>query len=77
MRRFASPRYLRSAVPGVVLLLLAVASAGCGPEPPRPNIVLVSLDTLRPDHLGIYGYDRDTSPNMDEWARRGIVFRNH
>ena len=37
---------------------------GCGPqEPEKPgDVVLISVDTLRPDHLGIYGYARDTSP---------------
>jgi arylsulfatase A-like enzyme len=34
-----------------------------------PNLVLVSVDTLRADHLSLYGYERDTSPNVDAWAR--------
>jgi arylsulfatase A-like enzyme len=41
----------------------------------RPNIVLVSIDTLRADHLGCYGYARDTSPTIDRLAREGVVFR--
>ena len=42
----------------------------------RPNIVLVSIDTLRADHLSIYGYERPTSPRIDAWARdRATVFR--
>lgn len=43
----------------------------------RPNIVLVSLDTLRADHLSLYGYSKATSPNIDAWARarRAAVFR--
>lgn len=42
----------------------------------RPNVVLVSIDTLRPDHLSLYGYDRETSPRLDRWARRhATVFR--
>ena len=40
----------------------------------RPNIVLISLDTLRPDRLGAYGYERNTSPAIDALARRGRVF---
>jgi arylsulfatase A-like enzyme len=40
----------------------------------KPNVILVSIDTLRSDHLGIYGYARDTSPNMDALARDGVVF---
>jgi arylsulfatase A-like enzyme len=40
----------------------------------RPNVILVSLDTLRTDHLGIAGYDRDTTPNLDEIAKEGLWF---
>lgn len=40
----------------------------------RPNVVLISLDTLRADHLGIAGYDRDTTPNLDEIAQDGLWF---
>jgi hypothetical protein len=36
--------------------------------------VLVTLDTLRADHLGLYGYPRPTSPFLDELASRGVVF---
>ncbi|MEM6793662.1 MAG: sulfatase-like hydrolase/transferase, partial [Acidobacteriota bacterium] len=43
-------------------------------EPP-PNVVLIVLDTLRPDRLSLYGYGRETSPNLDAWAeRRGAIF---
>ena len=33
---------------------------------PRPNIVLITVDTLRADHLGCYGYQRRTSPRLEE-----------
>ncbi len=39
-----------------------------------PNVLLVALDTLRADHLGAYGYSRNTSPNIDELAKQGVVF---
>jgi arylsulfatase A-like enzyme len=39
-------------------------------------IVLISLDTLRPDHLGTYGHIRDTSPVLDALADRGVVFED-
>ncbi|MCO4743228.1 MAG: sulfatase [Proteobacteria bacterium] len=41
--------------------------------PPR-HVVVIGLDTTRPDHLGMYGYDRDTSPELDAWALGGAVF---
>jgi arylsulfatase len=37
------------------------------------NILLIALDSLRADHLGCYGYRRDTSPNLDALARQGAV----
>jgi arylsulfatase A-like enzyme len=55
-------------------LLLALVAGGCSEAPHRPSIVLVSIDTLRADHLGVYGYERATSPFLDRWAARGIVF---
>jgi arylsulfatase A-like enzyme len=42
----------------------------------QTNVVLVTVDTLRADHLGAYGYARPTSPRIDDLARRGLVFRN-
>lgn len=41
-----------------------------------PKIILVSLDTLRADHLGCYGYALDTSPSMDMLALDGVFFKN-
>ena len=53
---------------GVMLL------AACR-EPARPpNLIIVSIDTLRPDHLSAYGYLHDTSPTIAALARDGIRF---
>ncbi len=41
-----------------------------------PNVLLITLDTVRADHLGCYGYNRDTSPNLDQFARRNHLFTN-
>jgi arylsulfatase A-like enzyme len=38
------------------------------------NVLLVSIDTLRADHLSAYGYSRNTSPHIDALARRGLLF---
>ncbi len=40
----------------------------------RDNIILISADTLRADHLGCYGYARNTSPNIDEFAKESVFF---
>ena len=39
-----------------------------------PNVILISIDSLRADHLGCYGYERDTSPNLDRLAAEGTLF---
>ncbi len=63
-----------------------VASVSCGRQPSsgttdqrqtaRPNILLISIDTLRADHLGTYGYSRNTSPAIDAFARSSHVYSN-
>ncbi len=42
----------------------------------RPNIVLVTVDSLRADHCGFMGYEKDTTPNLDAMAEEGLVFEN-
>ena len=65
------------------LALLSVAALGLGcraepaPEPhpePARRVFLITVDTLRADHLGWHGYPRDTSPHLDQWVERGVVF---
>ncbi len=57
-------------------LLLAAAAVACAPSPKRPNVLLITIDTLRADHLGTYGYARPTSPEIDAFAARSVVFEN-
>jgi arylsulfatase A-like enzyme len=57
-----------------VLAGMFARSPGAGAVPVARNLVLVSLDTLRADRLGSYGYARDTSPKLDAFARDAFVF---
>ena len=52
----------------------ACSGADEGPRLEHPNLVLITIDTLRADHLGTYGYFRDTTPNIDALARESVVF---
>ena len=57
------------------LIALAVAGAtACGSEEPPRNLILISIDTLRADRLGVYGAERDNSPHLDAIAREGVIF---
>jgi hypothetical protein len=58
----------------MTVLGLALVPLMAGTRVTRPSIVLISVDTLRADHLGVYGYDRHTSPFLDSIARDGTVF---
>jgi len=66
----------RSSIATSVALTSVLAMlSGCRPAPPAyDNIVLVTIDTLRADHLGAYGYPRPTSPYLDQLGREGVVF---
>jgi arylsulfatase A-like enzyme len=56
------------------LLLLAALGGGCRRGAPPPSVILVSIDTLRPDHLGCYGYGRPTSPEIDRFRAEAVLF---
>jgi arylsulfatase A-like enzyme len=68
-----------------VTLAPACGRGGSAPPSPRPatarprsgnglSVLLITIDTLRADHLGLYGYRRATSPHIDALGRRGTVF---
>ena len=64
---------------GLLALLAGPLAAGCresGPAPPgeRSNLLLITVSSLRADHLGIYGYARNISPNLDLFGASGGVF---
>lgn len=86
------PRWMgRTVGPPVlaVALLAALWLLACGEEGDAPrietqgpyvcdgcNVVMISIDTLRADRVGAYGYERPTSPNLDALAGRSVVFRD-
>lgn len=46
------------------------------PKEPKTSILLITIDSLRPDHMGIYGYTRNTTPNLDKLGEESAVFLN-
>lgn len=59
----------------VVLLLWVVFVAGCGTGdsiPDQPNILFISMDTTRLDHCSVYGYERETTPELEKLAAKGV-----
>lgn len=61
----------------VLLACLALAVTGCGrrePEARVTNLILIVVDTLRPDHVGCYGYAYIRTPTMDALAENGTLF---
>jgi len=63
--------------PHIAFLVSAIAGLLAACAPPRPdNLVFISLDTTRKDHLSAYGYPRDTSPRLAHLAAESAVFLN-
>jgi arylsulfatase A-like enzyme len=68
---------LRARVLGLSLVL-SLTSCGGGDGAPLPrNLLLVSIDTLRADHVGCYGYGRPTTPHLDALAARSDRFESY
>lgn len=68
-------RRWRAVIDGAVVLAAVLAFAGCQREPARPDVLLVTIDTLRADHCSAYGYEVPTTPNLDRFARSGVLYR--
>jgi len=64
----------------VTAALVVTSLVGCAPNdglPAGPHpLIIVDVDTLRADHLGCYGYHRDTSPNIDAFAAQSVFFEH-
>ena len=84
LRRFAGVSELynradmtRGRISLFVVLLSALGlggSAACRTPAPRPNVIFILLDTLRSDRLSSYGYGKPTTPNLDAFAKDGVLF---
>ena len=72
--------HVRGGCRTLVIAALVAVACGCGaPAPhqvPPSNLLLITLDTLRADHLGCYGYPRPTSPALDRFAAGATRFED-
>ena len=64
---------------GAMILILVLAGSGCERvrglvSGKRPNVLLITLDTTRADHLGCYGYQEIETPTLDRLAEEGVRF---
>ncbi len=67
---------LRTPTPILLLVLLGLSCRSTERSDTPRIVILVSVDTLRADHLGLYGYDRPTSPTIDALAEGGVIFED-
>ena len=77
--RVTSLPRIRLRHPAILLTAFSLASmwgarAPLGSHASDLNVVLISIDTLRADHLGLYGYARDTTPSIDALGAESVVF---
>ncbi len=73
--RHSSTELLKRAARLALAAALPLACGGCGGETgPPPSVLLISLDTLRADHMSLYGYERETTPYLRQLAKECLVF---
>ena len=68
-------------ISALIIFLGTLTLVGADNSPPdvfldKLSVILISIDTLRADHLGCYGYQRNTSPNLDRFSEKAALFRN-
>jgi arylsulfatase A-like enzyme len=80
------PRYALAVLLGLLIVLAALSSGrqalrrhrAISNLPPPPvgsrNVVLIVWDTVRAPNLSLYGYERDTTPNLTKWAKKGVRY---
>ncbi len=60
----------------ILISFFCVPLSGCDKSYSPQHVILITIDTLRVDHLGCYGYPRPVSPFIDSLAREGLLFMN-
>jgi arylsulfatase A-like enzyme len=77
----STPCYIAAMRRLATLLPVLAVAVGCGfqpqptpPENPPLNVIIVMVDTLRADHMSLYGYHRNTTPFIDSFSSGGVVF---
>jgi len=68
--------YILSFIILVIIAILLARLALFHFQSQNLNVLLISIDTLRPDHMGVYGYPKLTTPSIDKWAKDALVFSN-
>ena len=67
---------MRSVRAAAACLFLVLAATAASAAPDHPNLLLVTVDTLRADFLGCYGYPGGNTPNLDRIAQEGVLFED-
>ena len=70
----SSRRQSPSRFPSLATISIAALLSCSAPAPREWNVLLITIDTLRADHLSCYGYERSTSPTLDALAAEGVLF---
>lgn len=60
----------------LVLIVDLIQQANLRRRSQSLNLIIISIDALRPDHIGVYGYPKNTTPNIDKWSEDSFIFTN-
>jgi len=60
----------------VLGILMGLGVFSCYRSKPKPNVIIIIIDTARQDYFSCYGYNRETTPRIDEFAKEAVKFEN-